>query len=322
MPRTPLPDDLPPAFPVALARSAGVGEGRLRGSDLRRPFHGVRSRAALDVEDGASAAELRRAQLIRSAQEYSQRMSPFEFFSHSTAAMIWDAALPLVDADLLHVSVLGPRRLPRARGVRGHQARPHLTRVVLHAETGLRLTSPATTWAALGAQLRHPYDLVAAGDSFVRVQRMPGPWHREMPPPLAHVRDLEAAIAAGRRVGARALREALPRVRLGAASRPESWTRLTLCDAGLPEPVLDHDVYDDDGRFIGCVDLAYPELKIAIEYEGDHHRTDPAAWNRDMEKHDALQAAGWRVIRVSRTVLFARPHELVERVREALRARG
>lgn len=110
-----------------------------------------------------------------------------------------------------------------------------------------------------------------------------------------------------------------PRVRAGAASRPETWTRLTLVDAGLPEPAIDHDVYDARG-FIGCVDLAYPERRIAIEYEGDHHRTDSAQWNRDIEKHDRLAAAGWRVIRVTREDVFSRPGVLVGRVRRALAA--
>ena len=322
MSHTPLPETLPPAFTVSIARAAGVGEGRLRSKDLRRPFHGVRSRREVFDAGAADAALSQRDRIRRAALEYAARMSEFEFFSHTTAAILWGAALPLLPDETIHVAILPPRRLPRVRGIRGHEAQPRLTRVVVHPGTGLRIASPATTWAMLGAQPLHPYDLIAAGDSLVRVQRMPGPRPRPMPPPLARVDQLHAAVRAGRRVGGPLLRETVDRVRTGSASRPESWTRLTLCDAGLPEPTLDHDVYDDAGNFIGCVDLAYPEWKIAIEYEGDHHRVDPATWNRDMEKHDALQAAGWRVIRVSRTMLFAHPGELVARVAAALRARS
>jgi very-short-patch-repair endonuclease len=93
-------------------------------------------------------------------------------------------------------------------------------------------------------------------------------------------------------------------------------------DAGLPEPVLDHDVYDGAGVFVGCVDLAYPELRIAIEHEGDHHRLDTRQWNRDIAKHDRLAELGWRVIRVTKSMLFEDPGLLVSRVRSALRARG
>jgi hypothetical protein len=274
------------------------------------------------VAEDATDGDRQKARIIRAAHEYSERMSPDEFFSHTTAAVLWGVAVPWLAREELDIAVLHPGRLPRARGVRGHQTRDRLTRVVVHRETGLRLTSPASTWAMLGAVLRHPYDLIAAGDSVIREQRMPGPWTRVMPKPLARLDQLEAAVRAGRRVGGPALRAALPLLRTGAASRPETWTRLTICDAGLPEPVLDHDVYDEHGLFIGCVDLAYPDLKIAIEYEGDHHRLDAATWNRDLAKHDALHAAGWRVIRVSRTMLFAHPNELVARIRAAVAHRS
>ncbi|WFE23794.1 hypothetical protein O7621_11285 [Solwaraspora sp. WMMD937] len=48
--------------------------------------------------------------------------------------------------------------------------------------------------------------------------------------------------------------------------------RLLLHDAGLPRPVPQHKVADPQGRFIGRVDLAYPQWRIAIEDGGDHHR--------------------------------------------------
>ena len=123
------------------------------------------------------------------------------------------------------------------------------------------MTDPATTWALLAAGLRHPYDLVAVGDAIVRADRMPGPRSRILRPALATFADLDAAIADGRR-GVRSLRDARKRVRIGAASRMETWMRLTVVDAGLPEPVLDHDVYDAFGRFLGCLDAAYPEARV------------------------------------------------------------
>lgn len=104
------------------------------------------------------------------------------------------------------------------------------------------------------------------------------------------------------------------------ASRPETWTRLTLVDAGLPEPVLDHDVFDDVGRFLGRVDLAYPGLRVAIEYEGSHHRLGNQ-WEGDVDRYAGLKAAGWRVIRVTRTMLFRHPELLVQRVRSAVSER-
>lgn len=85
--------------------------------------------------------------------------------------------------------------------------------------------------------------------------------------------------------------------------------------AGLPEPALNHDVYDEHGRFLACVDLAYPERKVAVEYHGVLHHSRYAA---DVERIAALRAAGWTVIEVT-SALLTHPDLLVERVREALR---
>jgi very-short-patch-repair endonuclease len=83
--------------------------------------------------------------------------------------------------------------------------------------------------------------------------------------------------------------------------------------AGLPEPVLNHDVYDEHGEFLGCVDLAYPEKKIAVEYNGTIHSTRYAA---DVERLAKLRAAGWEVIEVTSA---SRTEDILERIRRALR---
>ncbi|MGX1701386.1 endonuclease domain-containing protein [Microbacterium sp. NPDC055357] len=283
-----------------------------------RPFRGVRALKDVTTDDAHPAAA-KRQQITRAAQRFVPLMSTHDFFSHTTAAVLWGIPLPqLPDADI-DVSVLAPRRAHCANGVRGHQLHPRGVVRRAHPEHGFALTAPAATWALLGAELRHPYDLVAAADAIVRIDRLPGPTSRVLAPALASRAMLAASIPSRRR-GVVALRAALDRVREGASSRMETWMRLTIVDGGLPEPVLDHDVYDDHRRFLGCVDAAYPAAKIAIEYEGDHHRTDPAQWQRDIEKHDDLVRAGWRVIRVTRAQLFADPAGFVARVRAALRA--
>lgn len=72
------------------------------------------------------------------------------------------------------------------------------------------------------------------------------------------------------------------------------------------------------GVWIAQVDLAYPRQRLAIEYEGDHHRTAADQWATDIDRVERLHAAGWRVIRVTRADLADRPHEVVARVRNAL----
>ncbi len=47
------------------------------------------------------------------------------------------------------------------------------------------------------------------------------------------------------------------------------------------------------------LDLGWPDLKIAIEYDGDHHRSDAAQFAKDVLRHEELAALGWTVIRVT-----------------------
>jgi hypothetical protein len=219
-------------------------------------------------------------------------MTEHEFFSHVTAAIMWGIPLPYaaVRDTRVHVSVMAPHRASKRAAVAAHQARPRLVTVRRHPETGLRVSSPASTWAGLATVRRHPYDLVAVADAIVHVPRMPGGFASpagEREEPLATIDDLVACVGAGRRAGIGALRAVLPLVRTGAASRPETWTRLTIVDGGLPEPVLDYDVFDEHGSFVACVDLAYPQLRIAIEYDGGQHRTDARQWARDIDRLEA-----------------------------------
>lgn len=65
------------------------------------------------------------------------------------------------------------------------------------------------------------------------------------------------------------------------------------------------------------MDLAYEDQRIAVEYEGDHHRTDRAQWHKDVHRQGRLEDLGWRVIRVTASDL-ATPATLLTRVRRAL----
>lgn len=308
------------AFTTFQALRAGWSRRDLEDAIFDRPFHGLRS-GRLPADDQLTAAEAQRTEIERAAMSFSAYMGSHEFFSHTTAAVLWGIPLPLLDDAHIHVSVPAPLRAPRGAGVRGHQLAERWTGVTDHPKLGMRVTDPVTTWALLGVLLRHPYDVVAAADGIVRVDRVAGPRRFMKRPALATLAALGSAVPQKRK-GVVALRDALPRVRAGAASRPETWLRLTMIDAGLPEPETDVDVYDEAGDFLGCVDLAYRRFKIAFEYEGDHHRTDRDQWNRDLEKHAALTRAGWWVIRVTAQMLFVDQTELLSSARAALRARG
>ncbi|MNW71026.1 hypothetical protein D3C74_506210 [compost metagenome] len=67
--------------------------------------------------------------------------------------------------------------------------------------------------------------------------------------------------------------------------------------------------------------MSYPERRIAIEYDGDVHRTDPATWRRDVERRQRLEAAGWIIITATADDVLRHPERFVARVRAALQKR-
>jgi very-short-patch-repair endonuclease len=80
-------------------------------------------------------------------------------------------------------------------------------------------------------------------------------------------------------------------------SPPESRLRVACHFAGLPRPVPQYEVLVD-GVFLGQVDLAWPEAKLVVEYEGEYH-FDGLHIVKDDARYERLTAAGWRVIRLS-----------------------
>lgn len=270
-----------------------------------------------DPDPALHPAQQREHSILAKVDAYRAIMGGGAFFSHTTAALLWGLPLPPLADEDLHVAVPHPARAPEGRGVRGHQLHSRGVSIV-SSESGVRLTDPATTWTLLGSTLRHPYDLIAVGDAVVSPIRVAGPHGRIVREAFASLADVSRVVeAVTKRRGIVAVREALPRVRSGVRSRPESWTRLTLVDAGLPEPELNHDVYDAAG-FVACVDLAYPDRRVGVEYEGDQHRTDAAQWQRDIERYERLAVAGWRMVRVTRDMLFQRPAHVARLVADAM----
>jgi very-short-patch-repair endonuclease len=103
-----------------------------------------------------------------------------------------------------------------------------------------------------------------------------------------------------------------------AESPMETRLRLLLVDAGAPPPTAQHTVRDREGRVVGRVDLAWPELRLAVEYEGDHHR-ERAQFQRDVARLNALRAAGWTVLRFTADDVLRHPHSTIAQVAAAMR---
>ncbi|WP_242624414.1 endonuclease domain-containing protein [Micromonospora kangleipakensis] len=116
------------------------------------------------------------------------------------------------------------------------------------------------------------------------------------------------------------LREVLTLAEPLSESPMETRLRLPLLDAGLGPVAAQHDVLDPRGRFVGRVDLAWPALRLAVEYDGDHHR-ERAHFRRDVARLNALRAAGWLVLRFTADDVLRHPAHTVAAVAAALRER-
>lgn len=291
MPRPPLPlPDRLHRHVFSVAEAPEVSRSRLRASDLAAPFYGVRTPAD------------RPPTLIELCHARTRRLPGSAFISHLTAARLHRLPLPQGIGETLHISLPAGQRAPRGHGIVGHALAVREDDVCVRS--GLRVTTPARTFRDLGGMLTLAA-LVAIGD--VLMQR-------------GVLRDELGARATGD-TGARGrvrLLRAMELLDAASESPKEPELRVMLIEAGFPVPVCNHTVRDGRGLFVARVDLAYVGRRIAIEYEGDHHR-DKAQWRQDLKRRRRLEALGWRYLSVTQADLD-QPAELFADLRVHLAA--
>jgi hypothetical protein len=193
---------------------------------------------------------------------------------------------------------------PRGRRLRKDQ------RVVVHYTTlgpadvttldGLRVTTPERTVFDLGRR-------AGRADSLVVLDAM---LHRHLLDPavlrrMIREREKWPGVA---RLGA-----LLPLAEPRSESPMETRLRLLLVDAGVRPAAAQYEVCSAVGVLIGRVDLAWPELRLAVEYDGDQHR-EREQFRRDVERLNALRLAGWTVLRFTASDVLRRPAETARMV--------
>ncbi|MGB6206295.1 MAG: hypothetical protein WBF82_04875, partial [Mycobacterium sp.] len=85
----------------------------------------------------------------------------------------------------------------------------------------------------------------------------------------------------------------------GAESPRETWLRLLLIRAGFPPPQTQIPVYDEYGQLVAVLDMGWEDIKLAVEYDGDHHWTERRQFNKDISRAEALTDLGWIDVRVT-----------------------
>lgn len=119
------------------------------------------------------------------------------------------------------------------------------------------------------------------------------------------VRDIEAAAArlesAPGRTGSGVLRAVLAtwtdEIRPDSVAEAAAIRRVR--SFGLPAPVTQLEILDEDGAFVARVDMAWPAEKVAREYDSDRWH-GPERTESDERRRQRLEALGWRVDTIHR----------------------
>ena len=175
---------------------------------------------------------------------------------------------------------------------------------------GLRLLAPELVLADLLCRARRPTALACADQMLAGLPEAQRPGFRD---------SVVRAISA--RADNRGTRQARALLDL-ATGRPESpfesQLLLMFYDRELPVPVAQHSITTIDGRALYRLDFAWPEFRIAVEYDG--YAAHAERHDRDRRRDEDLVARGWIVIRATIDDLMA-PSRLVREVQEAFRRR-
>lgn len=225
--------------------------------------------------------------------------------SHRSAGRLW----ALCDADDLEVSVAASRR-PIIKGVRLHRV-SDLDRATVVTRAGIPTTSPTRTLIDLGA---------VYGPGLVENALDRALTRRIITVDLLE-RELESLARPGR-AGVGVVRTVLERRAIG-AERPDSVLEARMARLfqawSLPPAVFQYEVRVG-GRLVARVDFAYPELRLAIEVDGWETHSSPRELQYDLDRQNALVAAGWIVLRFTWADVVRRPAKVAARIRAALAA--
>lgn len=222
--------------------------------------------------------------------------------SHATAARLWGLEVPLVpDEPRVHLTVPPGTRIRNRADRRVHVSR--LPEHYVQCRAGVPVTSPGRTWLDLAASVPAPALLAVADQMLAR--RYPAVALQRIVVAAAGVRG----VAAARRV--------VPLADGRAGSPMESVLRWLIHEAGLPAPVLQHRVLAEGGGLVGEVDLAWPEAKVLVEFDGNVHR-DRRVFVDDLRRQNGLVLAGWTILRFSSADVLGRPRWVIAVVRAAL----
>lgn len=162
---------------------------------------------------------------------------------------------------------------------------------------GLAVTTPERTAFDVGRRLGRTKAMVL----------IDGMLHQEVLDPGAVI---ELARSRDRWPGTAKLRATMALADGRAESPMETRLRLLLYEGGLAAPQPQYQIRDHRGHLVARVDLAWPAARLAVEYEGDHHR-ERDQFRQDVARVNALHRHGWKVLRFSADDVLRFPQDTV-----------
>ncbi|OBG15616.1 hypothetical protein A5765_00500 [Mycolicibacterium celeriflavum] len=256
----------------------------LRTAELVKIFPGIYSRGAPDVSTRLHGLDLRCGDQV--------------VVCLGTAATIFGFDTESVTD--LHVLNPQSRLLRDKAGLRVHRRQG----APITSYRGRPLTTPGWTAVEVARSLHRPRAL-ATLDAALRSQT------------CDRLDLLAAAEAQAGRRGIVTVRELIPLARPEAESPMESEARLVMLDGGLPHPVLQHEIFDRDGR-LWRVDFAWPDRKFAVEFDGFDYHSSRESLRKDRQKRAALEEIDWGVMSIVSDDVRRQPDVMVRRIRAQL----
>lgn len=226
---------------------------------------------------------------------------PESFASHVSAGRLLRLPLPVIAEE--HVGVPKACQRRRRDDLVCH-VDPHST---VRPVRGLRCASPLDTFGQL-ASLLGLIDLVVVGDHLVG-------------PGWVAPEDLVEFCTRLRGPGAGLARRAATYVRRGVDSPMETRLRMLIVLAGNPEPRINLTIREVDGRPVRRYDLSWPEVRVIVEYDGRHHVERIEQWESDLERREAIDEDGWRILVVVARGIYAEPERTLARIFRLLQRR-
>ena len=228
------------------------------------------------------------------------RLAALDVFMDQRAVVCMGTAAALYGFDAentpaIHVLDPGVRVRPTV-GLMVHQR----TGAPLQRIAGRLATAPAWTAVEVARQLHRPRAL-ATLDAALRSMRCTR-------------NDIERTIVEQRgRRGIVAVRKLLPFADGRAESAMESEARLVMIDHGLPLPELQYPIYGRDGE-LWRVDFAWPEARVAAEYESIDWHVGREEMLRDKTRWGKIQELGWTIIPIVVHDVRREPGRLATRI--------